>query len=645
MRRSIVTVGALVVGMVAFGAAAAPAAPADSAKQAVEQANALAGAPVLGKAKPGAKPSGVNPYLAMVPPGTQVDYQGWASYMAGQAKAQATARLKAQAQNRVAVASPLLVDEDEPDGTRGSNENPASAQRIQGFGTTAKLNPAARVLGRLDPEAATLTAIAAGAEDNGSIALATPTLIGAPRTGVSTTGTIGDGPHGAAGTGTGDFDFYKVTAGAGDSITATLATPTGTLDTMAGIYAADGTLVAFNDDAIGLDSQVVYSVSTPGDYYVFVSGYDALPGDPTDPASGSGAASEGPYNLTITAVEDDKDFYAVKLRAGDVLGATVKGSASYITVYDTDPREVHGSNQDATFIYPPQSQLPGGGNATTDYVATEAGWHYVGVASGTGAYDITIEAFRPPLQGARPVQTLFLDFDGARVNTAIGGWGGPGVVTLSPFSAFLAKWGLTRAQEDEVIDAVVADVTESLKQDLIDSGLNSRFKLNIKNSKDHRDPWGQDNVSRIIIGGTIAESGISTIGIAQSIDPGNFETEETALVLLDVLSNPTGPASLNTYLTPASDRVAFVSQGVGNVVSHEAGHYFGNWHTDNQSEQINLMDAGGANFQNLFGVGPDGIGGTADDLDVDFHDDAFSPAEGFIGTEDTLGRIVFGITS
>ena len=32
-------------------------------------------------------------------------------------------------------------------------------------------------------------------------------------------------------------------------------------------------------------------------------------------------------------------------------------------------------------------------------------------------------------------------------------------------------------------------------------------------------------------------------------------------------------------------------------------------------------------------------------VDYDFHDDAFHPAEGFVGTEDTLGRIVFGVTS
>jgi hypothetical protein len=180
---------------------------------------------------------------------------------------------------------------------------------------------------------------------------------------------------------------------------------------------------------------------------------------------------------------------------------------------------------------------------------------------------------------------------------------------------------------------------------MIASGLNSRFKLKILNSKDDPDPWGKANVSRIIVGGTIAESGINTIGIAQSIDPGNFETEETALVLLDVLSDPSHPASLNTYMTPASDKIAFIGHALGNVIAHEGGHFFGDFHTSNVDPQPNVMDAGGTGFGTLFGVGPDGIGGTADDVDVDFGDDQFMPTEGFIGTEDTLGRIAFGVTS
>ena len=54
------------------------------------------------------------------------------------------------------------------------------------------------------------------------------------------------------------------------------------------------------------------------------------------------------------------------------------------------------------------------------------------------------------------------------------------------------------------------------------------------------------------------------------------------------------------------------------------------------------MDQGG-NFPLLFGVGPDGIGGTADDLDVDFGEDTFNPSEGFTGTEDTLSRIAMAV--
>ena len=110
-----------------------------------------------------------------------------------------------------------------------------------------------------------------------------------------------------------------------------------------------------------------------------------------------------------------------------------------------------GSTQDATFIYPPDSPLPGGGNAVADHVADEAGRHYVGVTGGDGVYDVTVEAYRPRLDTERPVQTLFLDFDGARVNTGI--WGGPGVRELRPLRAFLARWGLTHADLDPLIDA------------------------------------------------------------------------------------------------------------------------------------------------------------------------------------------------
>ena len=39
---------------------------------------------------------------------------------------------------------------------------------------------------------------------------------------------------------------------------------------------------------------------------------------------------------------------------------------------------------------------------------------------------------------------------------------------------------------------------------------------------------------------------------------------------------------------------------------------------------------------NLYGVGPDGIGGTADDEDIDFRTDSYDLVEGFPGQENTL---------
>ena len=55
------------------------------------------------------------------------------------------------------------------------------------------------------------------------------------------------------------------------------------------------------------------------------------------------------------------------------------------------------------------------------------------------------------------------------------------------------------------------------------------------------------------------------------------------------------------------------------------------------------MDAGG-NFPLLYGVGPDGIGGNADDPDVDFGVDRFNLFEGFTGLEDTLSRSTWGMS-
>ena len=135
---------------------------------------------------------------------------------------------------------------------------------------------------------------------------------------------------------------------------------------------------------------------------------------------------------------------------------------------------------------------------------------------------------------------------------------------------------------------------ENIRTDLMQQGLNDKIDVKVLNSRDHPDPFGKPNVSRVIVGGTIEQSGIPTIGIASSIDPGNYEGEDQALVLLDVLSGPDDDdASLNFYIDDSSDRVKFVGTAIGNVVSHEIGHYIGSFHVDQFNEILNLMDQGG----------------------------------------------------
>lgn len=215
--------------------------------------------------------------------------------------------------------------------------------------------------------------------------------------------------------------------------------------------------------------------------------------------------------------------------------------------------------------------------------------------------------------------------------------------TLSPLARFLGRWGLRARDENALVNAILATVRENVQRDLQDSGLAGTLSVRILNSRDHADPFGRANVSRLVVGGTTGEVGFETIGVAQSIDPGNFAREESALVLLDLLSAPAGPEfSLNTYLRPASDRIRFVGRAIGNIVAHEAGHYLGNWHVDQFNSVANLMDQGG-NFRQMFGVGRDRIGGTRDDRDVDFGVDVLHPIEGFTGRENTLARTFYGL--
>ena len=580
-------------------------------------------------------PPGPNPMLAFLPVGAEIDYGYWKQ------RAELLGRERA-AFIRATSASPSTVSEHEP------NDSFRRADRIRRFGTRRGQTRQIQITGSVD--LAPTASIAAGPEDEGSITLATPTGL-TTGSGIVASGVIGDGPFGSAGTGSGDFDFFEIANVAeGQLLSFAVNTPEpfDGLDPFIVLYNEAGEIIASNDDGgPGFDSALDIEAPADGTYYLSIGSFFSFSlEDPFDSSSGPGVGSEGTYDVEIGLDRFDDDFFSFRLRPGDIISASLDGISVPIRLIDRHQQERIGSAQDASSVYPAASPLLGGGSSVLAYVIDERGRYAIqvrGVAEGT--YTLTLQVDEPPLL-SQPIgsrQTIFIDFDGATLDDGR---------VLSPLSAFLEGWGLTADDEDAVIDAIMGHVIESLEDDIRARGLNGDFDrsqrrgdfdIEIQNSRDDPDPFGQPNTSRVIVGGTIEELGIPTLGIADSIDPGNFERSEGAFVLLDLLSAPaSNPNSLNQYpRAPGVSIIDVVGAGVGNITAHEAGHYLGNFHTENFVTPPNIMDRGG-NLANLVGVGDDGIFGTEDDVDVDFGIDIFVPIEGFTGFEDTLNVISFG---
>ncbi len=373
-------------------------------------------------------------------------------------------------------------------------------------------------------------------------------------------------------------------------------------------------------------------------------------------ANGLGSFGPSPaatYTLimgTTDAGPTTDDYFSVELNAGDILGVASDISGMRLSIIDPNGIERFGSTGSVSFIQP-TDDLPMGAVETSN-VAAEDGVHYIRVRptdAGGNAYTLMAELFRAKTETTNTAQVIFVDFDGQTVNAPFWWGSGNNPAVLSPLSSFLAGWGLA-GQEDAVIDSILASLDETLDS-LRSTSPSTEYTL--LNSRDHGDPGFiydavtptvPANTSRLIIGGSISQLGISTIGIASSIDTGNFGLEDTAVVLLDLLSQPgAGPNSLNQFgLAGAATQTDLVGQGVGNIAAHEAGHFLGNWHTEQFNEISAIQDQGG-NLAGTVGVGPDDNLGSADDIDVDFVEDALIANEGFTGIEHQAARAGFGM--
>ncbi len=346
----------------------------------------------------------------------------------------------------------------------------------------------------------------------------------------------------------------------------------------------------------------------------------------------------------------DRDFYSFDLDAGDVLDIATTGAATGFTVYDDIGRVWFGTDTNEA-TYPPDSPLQSLGNAALAQVVPEDGRYFVEVAATTNSvnYTLGLRTYRPVTESL-PINTgqaLYLDFDGGvfprdLFNAVLIDDGLPlgGVIRVPTLQDTLADLDIQVGNQTylqltrSIIDQVETHFAEvgmlGSNGDFESTGNPGDYGITILNSFDHPDPGSHPLVTRMLISGTEADYGFSTVGIAQSVDVGNFDLSEIGIVQMDAVID-----IVSDYeLSPSASLFDAVARLTAVTTSHEAGHTFGLRHTDGQNFQPSIADEGGFenSFDGFLGVGPDEIFGTVDDQPVSFTTDRFSRVEGIFGT-------------
>jgi large repetitive protein len=360
----------------------------------------------------------------------------------------------------------------------------------------------------------------------------------------------------------------------------------------------------------------------------------------------------------------DVDWFAANLRGGDILNVDVVGSVlgqgvlSELMLTDASGNELISMIGQPFEAYPPESPLSqatllGPNNPFTTslhYIVPKDGKYLFRLSDVGGNYSATFKAFRSVYE-AQPIgthQTLLLDFDGETVRNEDYGFG-PGSLKMAPLSRFVTQFGLSVAETPLFIREITRRTQAKFDQLAIDTN-NPNFRISVKNTLDDGDLWGLPFVSRVIVGDVLVVTNPiipALFGIAESIDPGNFATEETSLVFASNFAAfvPTVPISATaTTLQLASEMIA-------RTTAHEAGHMFGIWHQTGAIEtagNVGIMTAGPlATTANRAGTGPDGVFGTIDDTPSRFTNDDFQ-GNGFIiegGQDDSVNWLGWALTT
>ena len=338
----------------------------------------------------------------------------------------------------------------------------------------------------------------------------------------------------------------------------------------------------------------------------------------------------------------DEDYFAFDLKKGDIIDIRANAIGIVqpgLTLFNSAGRELLHSKQP---FYPPAVGRPipdksprfTTGGSTLTYVIDTDGRYFLSINDASLSYSINMRAYRPTIE-QEPIgtkQKLFVDFDGAFLRSDVVGLNptaAPSTVRIPGLAQALPQLGLTDADEPALIRNIMSRVEQKLRLQLAQDSLNGwyaqtgnpgDFDIEILNSLEHPDVWGQPNVARMIVGGNAPQFGFPAglYGIAEWVDIGNFNREDTAVTFLDaaIFEAQTTPRAGNV---PLADSFA---QSIADTIVHEMGHLLGVAHTSFTNNVITIMDG----FL-IDQIGQDGLFGTPDDQLLTFKNDEYELGE------------------
>lgn len=284
---------------------------------------------------------------------------------------------------------------------------------------------------------------------------------------------------------TGDSDWFAISLVAGKSYTFSLETGTanglpdpvnGLLDPLLSLYGSDGALITSNDDANELNSEITYTASVTGTYYLGASSGPNSAGTGTYTISSSlpiaddypatvitnGQVAPGGSTTGQLETAGDNDWFAISLTAGQEY------------TFSLDSGTTNGLEDPSLSLYNSSGSLvtsnddSDGLNSQITYTATATGSFYLGASSsshgtGTGKGTYTLSSSFPTANGLTVVSgTGGSDtLDSGASNDLIDG--GAGTDTVA-YSASRSAVAITRNSDGTytVVDSTGGAGTDTL---------------------------------------------------------------------------------------------------------------------------------------------------------------------------------------